>query len=122
MTLPHRFPFRWLERGADDVALASISADGYWTRGARRLPLAFCAELLAQGAALLLRRPDGKAPPTHSLRLAAIERLSASSLPEPGDVIEVRVAEARAFGGLTRVSGTLSRRGEPIVEGVLVLA
>lgn len=120
MVLPHRFPFRWLDRETGDVASALISANGYWTRDGGGLPLPFCAELLAQGAAILLRRPGGEEA-ARSMRLASIERLTASSLPEAGDVIEVRMGEARAFGGLTRISGTLSRRGEPIAEGVLVL-
>jgi len=102
------------------VARATIAANSTWLRGAGGLPLPFCAELLAQGAALLLAEPPGL--DDRPRRLAAIEQLEASRLPQPGDLIEVRVEAAGGFGGLTRVEGTLSRNGEPFARGVLVLS
>lgn len=102
------------------MARATIAANSTWLRGAGGLPLPFCAELLAQGAALLLAEPPGL--DDRPRRLAAIEQLEASRLPQPGDLIEVRVEAAGGFGGLTRVEGTLSRNGEPFARGVLVLS
>lgn len=120
MPLPHRYPFRWLDGCEGGVARATIAGNSTWLRGTGGLPLPFCAELLAQGAALLLDPEPGAS--VRSRRLAAIERLVASRLAQPGDLIEVRVQMAGGFGGLTRIEGTLSCDGQPFAHGVLVLA
>ncbi len=121
MNLPHRYPFRWIERAENDRALALVSSDSCWIRGNAPLPVAFVAEIVAQAAALLLEDPAAGAREPRERWLAGIERLELHRPVVAGDLLEVTVAAGRRFGPATRVEGRIAIAGETVAEAVLLL-
>jgi hypothetical protein len=114
MELPHRFPFRWLDRSGSGVARLELSANSYWLRGAKALPTAFCAEIVAQAAARLLEDQEvGGAEPGQRW-LAGIERLELVRPLLAGEHLEVRVRPEARFGRIVKVVGEIwAADGEP---------
>lgn len=120
MSLPHTFPFRWIEREREDVAFVELSTNSFWLRDGGVLPLPFCAEILAQGAALLLA---GREPGEGASRwLAGIENLTLERPLCGGDRLEVRVALKARLGGLFKVEGELRAADGLVARGSLILA
>lgn len=121
MNLPHRFPFRWIERSGEGRARVSVSANSTWLRGAAAVPTPFLAELVAQAAALLLEDPAAEAGGARQRWLAGIERLEMRRPVHAGDLLEVAVVAGRRFGSTMRVEGVISSDGETVAEVVLLL-
>lgn len=118
MELPHRFPFRWIERTKQGEARAVVSANSTWLRGTAGLPTAFLAELVAQAAAVLLEDPDAG---SRQRWLAGIDRLEMHRTVHAGDVLEISVAAGKRFGNAVQVEGVVSSSGERICEARLLL-
>ena len=118
MDLPHRFPFRWIERTGEGSARFLVSADSTWMRGDAVLPTPFLAEMVAQAAAVVLQTPESGA---RERWLGGIDRLEMSRTVRAGDVLEILVVAGRRFGGAVQVAGTISCEGEPIGEALLLL-
>ena len=120
MDLPHTFPFRWVEREEADVALVELTTNSFWLRDGGRLPLPFCAEILAQAAARLLA---GRDPERGRERwLAGIEDLTLERPLLAGDRFEVRVTLRARLGGLLKVDGELRDASGQVARGSLILA
>ncbi len=118
MDLPHRFPFRWLERTAEGVARVAVTANSTWLRGNAALPAPFLAELVAQAAAVLLQDPESAA---RQRWLAGIDRLEMKRAVHAGEVLEISVAAGRRFGNALQVEGVITSGGEKIGEALLLL-
>jgi 3-hydroxymyristoyl/3-hydroxydecanoyl-(acyl carrier protein) dehydratase len=120
LKLPHRYPFRFIDRTTDGRALLRLTANGAWSRGCGGAPVAWLVEAIAQGAALVLA-PEG-AGEERRLALAAIEEARPERPPEPGETVEVEVSLEARWGALVRVRGRLSLDGTPLGGAVVVLA
>lgn len=118
MSLPHQFPFRWIDATRAGVALVEITANATWLRGGTLLATPFVAEIVAQAAAMLLEPPEAAA---RERWMAGIERLELSRPISAGDLLEVSVSPGRRFGNTLRVEGTISRAGEPVATAILLL-
>ena len=121
MSLPHRFPFRWIERVGEGRARALLSANSTWLRGAAPLPASFLAELVAQAAALLLEDPADDPGAPRERWLAGIERLEMRRTVHAGDLLEISVVAGRRFGSTMRVEGLVAIDGETVAEVALLL-
>jgi hypothetical protein len=119
MELPHRFPFRWIDRSEAGSARLTLSSGSVWTRNGAPLPTAFCAEIVAQAAARLL---DGAAVGLQPRWLAGIERLEMHGELRGGDELEVKVRPEAKYGPIVRITGEIYRRSERVCEAVLLLA
>ena len=118
MSLPHRFPFRLVDRSGDAVRVA-ITADAYWLRGAESFGLPFLIEAAAQAAALLAA-PAGEA--LDDLRLAGV---SACELKRPicaGEILDLELALEARRGAIARVGATVSSAGEEVARLTLTLS
>lgn len=100
---------------------ASVSANSTWLRGARAVPAAFLAELVAQAAALLLADPAAESGAPEQRWLAGIDRLEMRRPVYAGDLLEIAVVAGRRFGSTMRVEGVVSTDGETVAEVVLLL-
>lgn len=120
MNLPHRFPFRLVDRRTDGSVIVRVSAAEALTRGRAAASIAWLVEAVAQGAALALA-PDADRPPER-LALAAIESAEVARPPAPGETLEITVALERRWGSLVRVRGWLAVDGAPAGSVLLVLA
>jgi len=118
LNLPHRYPFRWLERAGEGVARVVVTANSTWLRGSAALPTPFIAELVAQTAAVLLRDPESE---PRQRWLAGIDRLEMHRTVHAGDVLEISVTAGRRFGNTLQVEGVITSRGERIGEALLLL-
>ena len=118
MNLPHRFPFRWIERTAEGVGRVVVTANSTWLRGDTPVPAPFFAELVAQTAAVLLQGPDSEA---QQRWLAGIDRLEMYRTVHAGEVLEISVSAGRRFGNALQVNGVISSGGKRIGEAVLLL-
>ncbi len=121
MNLPHRFPFRWIERAEDGTARAMVTANSAWLRGDATVPLAFLAELVAQAAAVLLADPTHGPAAGEQRWLAGIDRLELHRTVQAGDLLEISVAAGRRFGNAMQVEGVISTGGARVAEVVLLL-
>ena len=119
MKLPHRFPFRLVDREADGRALLCATAGSWWDRGEEGLTLPLLVEAVAQSAALLLGPEEG---PGERMALAAVEAARLDRRPVPGERFEIRVRLETRLGRLVRVRGELTAGGEEIGAATVVLA
>lgn len=120
MNLPHRHPFRFVDRTADGRALLRVSANGVWSRGSSATPAGWLVEAVAQSAAILLA-PGTEGGETR-LALAAIESAEMTRTPEPGETVEIEVSLETRWGALVRVRGQLTIDGAPVGSAIVVLA
>jgi 3-hydroxymyristoyl/3-hydroxydecanoyl-(acyl carrier protein) dehydratase len=119
--IPHRFPFRLVERAEPDshggFSVVLATAGGTLT-GTGPWPITLVAEALAQ-AILLVVRPS----PQGTLRLVGLDKVTVYQSLEPGDRLEVEVEELGAFGELRRYAcrgrrgGGLAATAEVTVSG-----
>ena len=125
MELPHRFPFRWLDRIGADAVRIELTGGSFWLRGEGALPAPFCAEIVAQAAAALLGGPGGS---PRRRWLAGIDRLEVSRPLRAGERLEVRVRPEKGFGGIVKVTGEIyaapagSAEPERVAAATLLLA
>ncbi len=107
--LPHRYPFRLVERAEVDgrgaVALVLGTAGGALT-GTGAWSAGLVAEALAQ-AILLVVRPARR----ESMRLVGLDRVAVLQPVAPGDRLEVEVRELGAIGDLRRYECRARRGG-----------
>ncbi len=100
--MPHRFPFRLVERAGESEGyghgVVLTTANGA-IRPGEPWPVTLVAEALAQSILLLVSPPQGAA-----LRLVALDAVRLLRPVEVGDRLEVEVAEAGVFGSLRRFS------------------
>jgi hypothetical protein len=98
--LPHRFPFRFVERldegGSGKVAIVLGTGAGAAT-ATEPWPATLVAEALAQ-AILVVTRPERLG----ALRLVGLDGVSVFQPLTPGDRLEVEVRELGAYGSLRR--------------------
>jgi 3-hydroxymyristoyl/3-hydroxydecanoyl-(acyl carrier protein) dehydratase len=118
LRLPHRFPFRLVDREADGGALLCATAAAWWDRGEEGLALPLLVEGVAQSAALLLGSEGG---PAERMALAAVEAARLDRRPLPGERLEIRVRLETRLGRLVRVRGELTAGGEEIGAATVVL-
>jgi len=109
--LPHRFPFRLVDRRGDG-ARALLSADSFWLRGGRALDLPLLAEAAAQAAAELL--PES-ASNGEEMVLAALSECELKRQPRAGETLEFELSIAARFGSTVRVDATI-RATDPSAE------
>ena len=86
MNLPHRFPFRWIDRPRGGRARLAWTAAAYWHRENPLAPVGWVAEAMAQAAALLLGDPEA---PSRRLALAGLEGVECLRAPVAGEVLEI---------------------------------
>jgi 3-hydroxymyristoyl/3-hydroxydecanoyl-(acyl carrier protein) dehydratase len=120
LSLPHRYPFRFVDRSADGRAVVCSTADAFWTRGADPPPAAWLVEAVAQGAAVLLAPEDDLSG--RRLALAAVEGAEFTRPPAPGETLEIVVALEARLGSLVRVRGEVRADGRPLGTAIVVLA
>ena len=119
MELPHRFPFRLMDRVGPGVARVELSAGSYWSRGDASLPTAFCAEMVAQAAALLLDEPGAE---PRERWLAGIDRVELSRPLRAGESLQIRVRREASYGAIVKVAGEIYCDSEKVAEATLLLA
>lgn len=119
MALPHRYPFRLIDRWRPDRAVFGVTVAGYWNRGAEPLSPAWIAEAMAQAAAVLLEPPAGE---SGSLVLAGLEGVTLEVPILPGAAIEIEVALGPRLGGLVRVEAVARLEGRQVARGNLTLS
>jgi 3-hydroxymyristoyl/3-hydroxydecanoyl-(acyl carrier protein) dehydratase len=117
--LPHRYPFRLMDRVGPDRVRFELSGGSFWLRGDRSLPSAFCAEIVAQAAASLLAGPEESA---RERWLAGIDRLELRRPLRAGEQLEVRVRSEARFAGITKISGEIFAGDGKVAEATLLLA
>jgi 3-hydroxyacyl-[acyl-carrier-protein] dehydratase len=120
LNLPHRHPFRLVDRTADGRALLRVSANSVWSRGSSATPAVWLVEAVAQSAAILLA--PGTEAGERRLALAAIESAEMTRAPEPGETVEIEVSLENRWGALVRVRGQLTVDGAPVGSAIVVLA
>lgn len=120
MNLPHGFPFRWIDRVEPDSARLELTTNSVWLRNGGTLPAAFCAEAVAQAAAMLLRNPAGD---TGRQRwLAGIDDLDLTRPLRGGESLEIRVRTEAEYGGIVKVAGEIFANSERVCGVTLLLA
>ena len=119
MRPPHRFPFELVDRAADGVAAAAVTAGSWWLRGDTPLTLPWLVEAAAQAAAHLLAPPSRESA---RLSLAGIDEASLVRPVEAGERLELRVRLVGRLGELVRVEGEVSADGATIGRLALTLA
>lgn len=123
--LPHRFPFRLVDRVEGGRVRVALTTDAVWLRGSEGYPAALAVEILAQSAILLL--PETTSGGGKGL-LAGIDGAAFHASPAPGDVLSIEIRQTGRFGTVVRVEGTITRRSgrgdeeEPVAEAALLLA
>ena len=110
MPLPHRFPFRLVDRRGDSARVL-VSANAFWSRGASTLELPLLVEAAAQAAAELLPSSAEE----ERLVLAALSECELKRAPRAGEAIEIEVAIAARLGSAVRVDATI-RATDPSAE------
>lgn len=121
MDLPHRFPFRWIDRAGPGLARLELTTNSTWLRDGTALPAPFCAEVVAQAAALLLEDPSDREP-RRERWLAGIESLTLSRPLLGGESLEVRVRAGARYGGIVKVAGEIFAGTERVCDVTLLLA
>ena len=114
MTLPHRFPFRFVDRVADGRGVVRLSAGSTWSRGTGGPAALWLVEAVAQSAAELLVPPsqpeggaDSAVPAAGPLVLAAVDGARFDPPPSDGETLEIEVGLEARWGGLIRVRGVI---------------
>ena len=118
MSLPHRFPFRLVETPRGPRACVRLSATSYWLRGSGEIGPGLLAEMMAQGAALLLGDPGS---PAADLLLAGLEGVECDQRIRAGDTLEIEAALEARLGNAVRVAVRVFRDGLEIGRGRLLL-
>jgi len=119
LNLPHRFPFRLVDRAIDGRAALCATSGAWWARGGEGLGLPLLVEAVAQSAALLLG-PEGATG--DRMALAAVEEAQIARAPGAGEVVEIRVRLETRLGHLVRVRGELRCAGEELGAATVILA
>jgi 3-hydroxymyristoyl/3-hydroxydecanoyl-(acyl carrier protein) dehydratase len=121
LNLPHRYPFRFVDRVADGRAVVRLSAGSTWSRGSGGSPVFWLVEAVAQSAAALMAPPVGDAPDSTEapLVLVAVEQARFSTDPADGESLEIRIQLRGRWGRLIRVHGDL--RGDRGASGEVEL-
>jgi 3-hydroxyacyl-[acyl-carrier-protein] dehydratase len=129
--LPHRFPFRMIDRileiepGKKAVALKNVTVDevqfsGH-SSGESVMPWVFILEALAQTGGLAFHSQDeterGGIP-----FLARIEEFRLKGKVIPGDQLILEAEVSRVFSSLAMVRVQARIGDEPVAEGTLILA
>jgi 3-hydroxymyristoyl/3-hydroxydecanoyl-(acyl carrier protein) dehydratase len=119
--LPHRFPFRLVEKaelvGEKRIAVA-LATGGAFLSGTAAWPVTLVAEALAQAILLVIDPPQRR-----HLRLVALNEVRLLQPVRPGSRLEIEVEERAVFGPLRRYGcratqgGALSATAEITVAG-----
>lgn len=118
MSLPHRFPFRLVETARGPRARVRLSAASYWLRGSGEIGPGLLAEMMAQGAALLLSAPGS---PAADLLLAGLEGVECAQRIGAGDTLDMDAALEARLGNAVRVAVRVFRDGLEVGRGRLLL-
>ena len=108
-TLPHVYPFRFVDRTVQRTGPGAGRVAALLTAGGRSVssgPLGagHVAELMAQAALLLAR---GGPEPVREGVLAGLSGLAIDRPPEPGDALTVHVAVAGRLGSVVKLEATV---------------
>lgn len=124
--LPHRDPFKFVDRVLERVAGESASAEKVFPAatpffaghfpGAPLVPGVILAEALAQTAGLAAGQL-GK-----SFRLAAVKTMKFPGAVLPDEVVRLEARRIATVGGLWQFAATASVGSRVVAEGVLVLS
>ncbi len=114
--LPHRYPFRIIDRTDGQVAVLASTNASRWNSASP----SWLAEAMAQAAALLLT-PQALAERPLEFRLAGLESLAWHLPPEAGMVLEFVVRETRWVGPVLRVVMEVEAEGKVRGSGGLLL-
>lgn len=121
----HRFPFVLFDRCESAERSASravrlVSIDDALLEGAASPALArtLLVEAMAQTAALFAEQE----PRPRSGMLVGLKRVRFGSAPEPGDRLLVEASLVQKFGDLLRVEGRVTRSGETLAEGEILIS
>jgi 3-hydroxymyristoyl/3-hydroxydecanoyl-(acyl carrier protein) dehydratase len=117
--LPHRFPFRWIDRPSGGRARLAWTAAAYWHREDPLAPVGWVAEAMAQAAALTLGDP---AAASRRLSLAGLEGIECLRAPLAGEILEIEVRLEGRWGGVLRVAAEVTAGGAVVARGALLLA
>lgn len=120
--VPHRFPFRLVDRIESDGsgggrASLYLSANGFYVRGGTGWPVALVAEALAQAVALLHGCHD-----VGQVRLVGLHGVRLLQAVSSGDRLQVDFREEARLGGLRRFSCRALRAGAPVMEATISVA
>jgi len=121
LNLPHRYPFRFVDRVVDGRGWVRLTANSARGRAGDGWNVAWLVEAIAQAAALVLA--DGEPGAAGGeLVLAAVDQAELTAAPDPGATLEVAVRLEGRFGRLSRIRGEVRQDGRPIGKAALVLA
>jgi hypothetical protein len=118
--LPHRFPFRFVERGDQGTARVLLSANDFWSRGTVPRGAGLWIETMAQAAALTLTEPDSDEHPDERV-LAGVENLTLDREPAAGVAVTISLRLEARFGAVARVAATAADDEGPFARATLVL-
>ena len=121
MTLPHRFPFRLVDRKEDAVHVA-LSANAFWMRGGGVLDAPLVPEIAAQAAALLLVPAGAAAEEFAELRLAGVSECELARPLRAGERLELEVALEARLGAVIKVAVRVAAAGEQVARLGLTLS
>ena len=102
--LPHRFPFRLIDRRDENHVVVALSAGAVWGRGETPYPGPLMVEIMAQAAMALLDGP----PAGDRAFLAGVEDLVVERAPRPGELLQATAEVQARFGGTIKVLARLS--------------
>jgi 3-hydroxyacyl-[acyl-carrier-protein] dehydratase len=126
--LPHRYPFRMIDRvvelepGQRAVAVKTISSDDFFIEGHFPqnpcMPEVLVVEALAQtgGIALLSAQEEGMG------FLVKVEEMQFDKTITPGTLLTLSADVEFSFGEMAKVRVKAEAGGETVAQGVLVLA
>jgi 3-hydroxyacyl-[acyl-carrier-protein] dehydratase len=127
-TLPHRYPFRMIDRvvelepGQRAVAVKTISSDDFFVEGhfpqQPCMPEVLVVEALAQtgGIAMLSTKEEGMG------FLVKVEEMHFDKTITPGTLLILSADVEFSFGEMAKVRVKAEAGGETVAQGVLVLA
>lgn len=128
VALPHRYPFRMIDRlvelepGQRAVAVKAISFDDFFIEGhfpqKPCMPEVLIVEALAQtgGIALLSAKEEGMG------FLVKVEEMQFDKVISSGAVLTLSADVEFSFGEMAKVRVKAEARGETVAQGILVLA
>jgi 3-hydroxyacyl-[acyl-carrier-protein] dehydratase len=127
-TLPHRFPFRMIDRvvelepGQRAVAVKAVSCDDFFLEGhfpqEPYMAEVLIVEALAQtgGIALLSAKEEGMG------FLVKVEAMQFDKVISPGAILTLSADVEFSFGEMAKVRVKAEAAGETVAQGILVLA
>jgi 3-hydroxyacyl-[acyl-carrier-protein] dehydratase len=127
-TLPHRYPFRLIDRvtelkpGQRAVAMKAVSLDDFFLPGHFPhdpcMPEVLIVEALAQtgGIALLSAKEEGIGI------LVKVEAMQFQKTVRPGALLTLSAEVEFSFGEMAKVRVKAEAEGETVAQGILVLA